>query len=181
MRLSFYSGLALAMIAADTAKAQEKKEDTTLAHTNNMLDDEDQDDWALSQSESKADSYSDIEAKLTADTGTDIDLDSEADVWSDVDSEVDSEADVNTASEIESEVDSEADVYAESDIENESDIDLESENEEPGTVLAEMGFSEEQVEQFTNALAQTETGADAEAEAQWGFVRRVWRLSLIHI
>ena len=132
MRLSFYSGLALAMIAADTAKAEAGagRKETSLAQAANERIDEEQDgDWALAQGESKADVYSDMEAAVTADTGSEVDnsiqADSEADVWTDA--EIDSEADVHT----ESEIGSESDVYAESDIESDSDIDLESENESP--------------------------------------------------
>ena len=140
MRLSFYSGLALAMIAADTAKAEDgaSRKETSLAQAANERTDEEQDgDWALAQSESKADVYSDMEAAVTADTGSEIDnsiqADSEADVWTDA--EIDSEADLHA----ESEIGSESDVYAESDIESDIesdvDIDLESENESPEVVL----------------------------------------------
>ena len=137
MRLSFYSGLALAMIAADTAKAEDgagKKETNLAQAATKRIDGERDEDWALAQGESKADVYSDMEAAVTADTGSEVDnsiqADSEADVWTDA--EIDSEADVHT----ESEIGSESDVYAESDIESDSDIDLESENESPEVVLA---------------------------------------------
>ena len=52
MRLSFYSGLALAMIAADTAKAEAGagRKETSLAQAANERIDEEQDgDWALAQ------------------------------------------------------------------------------------------------------------------------------------
>ena len=126
MRLSFYSGLALAMIAADTAKAEEgaSKRGTSLSQAaNERIDEEQDEDWALAQSESKADAHSDMEAAATADTGSEIDnsvqAESGADVWTDA--EVDSEADLQS----ESDIGSESDVFAESDIESDIEIDLE--------------------------------------------------------
>ena len=75
MRLSFYSGLALAMIAADTAKAEDgagKKETNLAQAATKRIDGERDEDWALAQGESKADVYSDMEAAVTADTGSEI-------------------------------------------------------------------------------------------------------------
>ena len=62
------------------------------------------------------------------------------------------------------------DLHAQSDIESEVDLDSEADidhYDEEGvlteTMLAQMGFSEEQVNKFT--LAQTESQAEAGAEA----------------
>ena len=73
MRLSFYSGLALAMIAADTAKAQETSEaadqPTTLSQGAVIDGGVQKDDWELTLTETKTNDAS----SSTADTGSDID------------------------------------------------------------------------------------------------------------
>ena len=139
MRLSFYSGLALAMIAADNARAERARQEAAenhqqqlLSETSNKLIAGDQkyanssEDWtALAESKSNSAVSSDIEAVATADTGTELDSSlragSEADAWTDVDSKSDSDLESESAAS----EDYYLDLHAQSDIE--SDVDLDSE------------------------------------------------------
>lgn len=123
MRLSFYSRLAIAMIAADSAKAtassnEEERRPSKMSQTASKQGK----DWGvggLAQSES----FSDVEAALTADTGSEVESYSE----------LDSEADLLT----ESEIDSEVDVFAESDLAAANQINFEQpdDNLSPATIL----------------------------------------------
>ena len=93
MRLSFYSGLALAMIAADNAKAQEQQKEpkragSFLAQASNNDEDSDQDWAAFAQSQGKTNVLSDIEGATTADSRSD--LDSQLGVFTESDAELDS-------------------------------------------------------------------------------------------
>ena len=98
MRLSFYSGLAVAMIAADAAQATENtSEEVTTANNGGEGK-----DWSLSQATSltKLVSDSDMELETTADLDSD-------DFYTEVDSEVEDYDDLDgalTLTEIGSEV-----------------------------------------------------------------------------
>ena len=62
-----------------------------------------------------------------------------------------------------------------SQIDSEAEADFEWEDEVPvDQILVQMGFSEEKANLFAQTLAQVESGTDAEAEAQWGFIRNIW-------
>ena len=130
MRLSFYSGLALSMIAADTAKAVEVTHDddfdeyqlAQLSSKDLAAAKDDAKGWKLAQSLSEGNNMSTIGTESEADadseayltTESEVDSAGEADLGSDSGSEAESDADVD------SDVDSDADADADSDAEMEA-------------------------------------------------------------
>ena len=117
MRLSFYSGLAIAVLAADAAEASSTKlynlaqideEDDSLAQTDN-------------QSKVNTSAISENSALATAETDSNLESDAWTDIEGDSESEGQSEGEGESLSENESEAEAEG--------ESESDLDSDSEGE----------------------------------------------------
>ena len=122
MRLSFYTGLAVAVLAADTAEAKERHadyDDFGLA----QIDEVDENaSMAQTDNQNKAGAESGSEGDAVATAETESNAASDSEVWTDVESgaESDAESEVHTESEAES--------GAESEVESESEAPTEAEN-----------------------------------------------------
>ena len=125
MRLSFYSGLAAAMIAAsDTVKASERDYDENrLAQAEANKIAAASRGWNLAQS----DSLSDVPSTMESDLGADNAVEANSDV--DVGSEVTTENEVVNESEVDSNIESEAEVSTDTEIMNENNNEADAEAE----------------------------------------------------
>ena len=116
MRLSFYSGLAIAVLAADTAQAN-KLDDFNDEALLAQIEESDNKDWSLAQNASEGD------ASLS--TGADTEAGNDSEAWatassgsegeSESDAELDSEGSADSASDSGSDLDSDSDADADDD------------------------------------------------------------------
>ena len=133
MRLSFYSGLALSMIAADTAKAVELDDDfdahqlAQLSSKEIAAADNDAEDWQLAQGLSEGNNMSTI--------GTESEADADSEAFVTTESEVESSADADSGSDVGSEGDSDAELDSDSDAEAESEGDSDAEGDSDGEMM----------------------------------------------
>ena len=151
MRLSFYSGLAIAVMAADTAKAIKLEDDDEANYLAEIKDSEPQSKgWNLSQSMSEG------EGSLS--TGAESEADNNSEAWATASSgsEGESESGGESGSDVDSksEGDSDVDSEGESDVDSEGDSDVDSEGSDD---LAQIGSDE-----FNLAQVGSMTEADAE-------------------
>ena len=127
MRLSFYSGLALSMIAADTAKAVDADDDFEAYNLAQLSSKEvaaaknDAEDWELAQNLSEGNNMSTI--------GTESEADADSEAYLTTESEVESSADAESGSDVGSEGDSDSELDSESDAEAESEGDSEGDSD----------------------------------------------------
>ena len=148
MRLSFYSGLAAAMIAAsDTVKASERDMDE-----NQLAQAEARDirtanrGWNLAQS----DSLSEVPSTMESDLGADNAVEANSDVDVDTGSEVTTENEVGTESEVDLDTQSEAEVSTDTELLNENNNEADAEAE--AQAFADIGSTTE-----SNTEAESET------------------------
>ena len=150
MRLSFYSGLALTMIAAsDTAKASERDYDEH--HHLSQVSARELKEWnQLAQS----DSLSDVPSTMGSDGGADNT------------GEANSDVNVDTGSEVTTENESEVDLDTASEAEVSTDTELLNETNNEADAMAE-------AQAFADIGAHTETTAETEAEADKKIVKKM--------
>ena len=148
MRLSFYSGLAIAVIAADTTKAIKLEDEDEANYLAEIEDSEPAEHqgkgWNLSQNMSEG------EGSLS--TGAESEAGNESEAWATASSGSEGESESGGDSDSDGDADSDSDV----DSEGGSGSDLDS-GSDSGDDLAQVGSDE-----WTGNLAQTGTEADAE-------------------
>ena len=154
MRLSFYSGLAIAVIAADTAKAIKLEDEDEANYLAEIKDSEPAEHhgkgWSLSQSMSEG------EGSLS--TGAESEAGNDSEAWATASSG--SEGESESGGDSESEGDADLDLDSEG--EGESNLDSGSEG---GDDLAQIDSDDE----WSSSLAQTGTEANAEF---WSWIKK---------